>query len=128
MVAVSVLLVSVLVSQSCGLQAQGVTSQEAFDLIQENQGNPGFIIVDVRTSSEYRAAHIRGALNIDVRLSSFGAALELLSKDDTYLVYCRTGNRSRNALCQMEKLGFSNTYHLSDGITEWVGAGFPVSN
>ncbi|MFU8796783.1 MAG: rhodanese-like domain-containing protein [Dehalococcoidia bacterium] len=126
-IVLSVFFITGQVTRSCGSQAQSVTSQEAFDLIQENQGNSGFIILDVRTSSEYSAGHIKGALNIDVRLPSFGAALELLSKDDTYLVYCRTGNRSRNALCQMEELGLPNTYHLSNGITEWVGAGFPVS-
>ena len=130
MVAVSVLSVCVLetqVTRSCGFQTQDVTSQQAFDLIQENQGNPGFIILDVRTSSEYHDGHIEGALNIDVNRTSFREELEQLSKNDTYLVYCRTGNRSRTALCEMEKLGFSNTYHLSNGITEWVGAEFPVS-
>ena len=129
-VAVSVLSVAVLagqVTRSCGSQAQGVTSQEAFDLIRENQENPGFIILDVRTSSEYRAGHIEGALNIDVNLASFREELEQLSKNDTYLVYCRTGNRSGTALCEMENLGFSSIYHLVNGITEWVGAGFPAS-
>ena len=126
-IVLSVFFITGQVTQSCGSQAQSVTSQEAFDLIQENQGNPGFIILDVRTASEYRAGHIEGALNTDVRLTSFREELERLSKTDTYLVYCRTGNRSRTALCQMEKLGFSSTYHLSNGITEWVGAALPVS-
>jgi rhodanese-related sulfurtransferase len=108
------------------LQVQDVTSQEAFDLIQENHGNPDFIILDVRTSSEFHDGHIEGALNIDVNLPSFSEELEQLDKNATYLVYCRSGNRSRTALRIMDDLGFTRVYHLKNGITEWVDAGLPV--
>ena len=109
------------------LQVLDVTSQEAFDLIQKNHGNPGFIILDVRTSSEFQERHIDGALNIDVNLPSFSEELEQLDRNGTYLVYCRSGNRSRTALAIMEDLGFTRIYHLTNGITEWVDAGLPVS-
>ena len=109
------------------LQVQDVTSQEAFDLIQENHGNPDFIILDVRTSLEFHDGHIEGALNIDVNLPSFSEELEQLDRNDTYLVYCRSGNRSRTALGIMEDLGFTRIYHLANGITDWVDAGLPVS-
>ena len=108
------------------LQMQDVTSQEAFDLIQENQGNPDFIILDVRTSSEFHDGHIEGALNIDVNLPSFSEELEQLDKNATYLVYCRSGNRSRTALRIMDDLAFTRAYHLTNGIIEWVDAGLPV--
>jgi rhodanese-related sulfurtransferase len=109
------------------LQVQDVTSQEAFDLIQENHGNPDFIILDVRTSSEFHDGHIEGALNIDVNLPSFSEELEQLDRNATYLVYCRSGSRSRTALRIMDDLGFTSAYHLANGITEWVDAGLPVS-
>jgi len=109
------------------LQVQDVTSQEAFDLIQENHGNPDFIILDVRTSSEFHDGHIEGALNIDASLPSFSEELEQLDRNATYLVYCRSGNRSRTALRIMDDLGFTRAYHLANGITEWVDAGLPVS-
>jgi len=109
------------------LQVLDVTSQEAFDLIQKNHGNPDFIILDVRTSSEFQDRHIEGALNIDVNLPSFSEELEQLDRSGTYLVYCRSGNRSRTALAIMEDLGFTRIYHLANGITEWVDAGLPVS-
>ncbi len=131
LVAVGVLGVFLLATQitkSCGFQAQDLTPQEAFDLMQENRDSPGFIILDVRTPAEYRHGHIEGALNIDVNLTSFREELEKLGKENAYLVYCRTGNRSRTALCEMEKLGFERTYHLAGGIRGWVGAGLPVSN
>ncbi len=109
------------------LQVLDVTSQEAFDLIQKNHGNPDFVILDVRTSSEFQDRHIDGALNIDVNLPSFSEELEQLDRNGTYLVYCRSGNRSRTALAIMEDLGFTRIYHLTNGITEWVDAGLPVS-
>ncbi len=108
------------------LQVQDVTSQEAFDLMQENLGNPDFIILDVRTSSEFHDGHIEGALNIDVNLPSFSEELEQLDKNATYLVYCRSGNRSRTALRIMDDLAFTRAYHLTNGITEWVDAGLPI--
>jgi len=109
------------------LQVLDVTSQEAFDLIQKNHGNPDFIILDVRTSSEFQDRHIEGALNIDVNLPSFSEELEQLDRNGTYLVYCRSGNRSRTALAIMDDLGFTRIYHLTNGITEWVDAGLPVA-
>lgn len=106
---------------------QDVTSQEAFNLIQENKNNLDFIILDVRTASEFYDGHIEGALNIDVNLPSFREEMAKLNKNDTYLVYCRTGNRSRTALRKMEELGFTHIYHIANGITEWITAGLPVS-
>jgi len=135
--AVAVLVAFVSVISGCTLEGQGtpsdtlqvqeVTSQEAFDLIQENHGNPDFVIFDVRTSSEFHDGHIEGALNIDVNLPSFSEELEQLASNDTYLVYCRSGNRSRTALAIMEDLGFTRIYHPANGVTEWVDAGLPVS-
>ena len=109
------------------LEIQEVTSQEAFDLIQENDGNADVIILDVRTASEFQAGHIEGALSIDVNLPSFSEELEQLDRNATYLVYCRSGNRSRTALAIMEDLGFTHIYHLANGITEWERMGLPVS-
>ena len=109
------------------LEVQEVTYQEAFDLMQENHGNPDFVILDVRTSQEFHNGHIEGALSIDVNLPSFSAELEQLDRNAIYLVYCRSGNRSRTALAIMEDLGFTSIYHLTNGITEWVDAGLPVS-
>jgi rhodanese-related sulfurtransferase len=107
-------------------QAQDVTPQEAFNLIQENKDNPDFVILDVRTLSEFTDGHIAGALNIDVNLLSFRGEIAKLNRNDSYLVYCRTGNRSRTALAIMGELGFTHIYHLKSGITEWTGSGLPV--
>ena len=109
------------------LEVHEVTSEEAFNLIQENHGNPDFIILDVRTPSEFHDGHIEGGLSIDVNQPSFSEELEQLDRNATYLVYCRSGNRSRTALAVMDDLGFTRVYHLTNGITEWVDIGLPVN-
>jgi rhodanese-related sulfurtransferase len=106
---------------------QDVTSQTAFDLIQKNKSNPDFVILDVRTASEFFSGHIEGALNIDVNLTSFREEVGKLNKNSTCLVYCRTGNRSKSAIRIMQESGFTHIYHLVNGITEWIAAGLPVS-
>ncbi len=101
-------------------------SQEAFQLIQENRENPDFMIIDVRTEEEYAAGHIEGAVNINVGRLSFSEEIGKLDRDDIYLVYCRTGNRSYGAVTMMQEMGFQTIYHLVYGITEWISTGLPV--
>jgi rhodanese-related sulfurtransferase len=107
-------------------QVPNITSQQAFNLIQENQKKSDFVILDVRTAAEFTEGHIANSVNIDVNLPAFRENVNKLKKSDTYLVYCRTGNRSQTALRIMVESGFTRLYHLEKGITEWTGAGLPV--
>ena len=103
-----------------------VTPREAFELVQLNKANPAFVILDVRTPAEFVAGHLERALNIDVSTPDFESAAGKLNRSATYLVYCRTGNRSLTALAGMKRLGFRFIYHLEAGITAWEAAGYPV--
>ena len=104
-----------------------VTSQEAFTLIQNNQNNPDFVILDVRTSEEFADGHIEKAIKIDFYLETFRDELDDLDKSKTYLIYCRSGNRSGRALVMMEELGFQEAYNISDGIIGWEAVGLPLT-
>ena len=73
---------------------ENVTPQEAFTLIQENQNNPEFVILDVRTPEEFAEGHIGNALIIDYYSETFRDDVNKLDKDKPYLIYCRSGNRS----------------------------------
>ena len=107
-------------------QIYDVTTNKAYDLIQENAGNPDFIILDVRTEEEYDGGYIEGAINIDYYSEDFSAQLETQDKDKAYLIYCGTGRRSAGARDIMAELGFREVYNMSRGITEWERQGFPV--
>ena len=107
-------------------QIYDVTTDKAYDLIQENADNTDFIIVDVRTPEEYDSGYIEGAMNIDYYSENFSAQLEDLDKDKAYLIYCRTGRRSAGARDIMAELGFREVYNMSGGIVEWEAEGLPV--
>jgi len=107
--------------------SQRVSVSEAIGLIQANEGNPDFVILDVRTSSEYAAGHIESAMNLDYYSNSFQHDLGMLDKEKTYLVYCLTGYRSGLAMDMMEDLGFEYVYGLSGGVEDWQFHGWPLA-
>ncbi len=103
-----------------------VTVQEASDLIQQNKGNPDFQIIDVRTPEEFNDGHIENAVLIDFYSENFKDELAQLDREKTYFVYCRSGNRSGQAVAIMSEMGFQEVYNLSAGIIDWIAQGFPV--
>jgi len=106
---------------------EDITPQEALTLIQENQDNPDFVILDVRTPQEFAEAHLEDAINLDVRSETFRDELDKLDKNNTYLVYCRSGGRSRNALNIMAELNFREAYNMLGGIIQWEREGLPTT-
>ena len=99
---------------------------EAYTLIQNNKSNPDFVIFDVRTPSEYASGHIENAVNLDYYDDAFEETLDTYDRNKTYLIYCRTGNRSAAAMKIMKNLGFTNVYNMQGGINVWISAGYPV--
>ncbi|ADJ26302.1 Rhodanese domain protein [Dehalogenimonas lykanthroporepellens BL-DC-9] len=99
---------------------------EARTMIQENLGQTDFVLLDVRTPSEFAAGHIEGAVLLDFNSGNFQAEAEKLDKNKRYLVYCRTSNRSGQAVNLMKNLGFMEVYDLDGGIVAWEAAGYPV--
>ena len=83
------------------------------------------VLIDVRTPREHEAGSIAGTThNINVSSSDFKEKLGKLDKKATYLVYCRSGGRSRRALGIMESMGFTNIYDLTGGYLGWSKAGY----
>jgi len=66
------------------------------------------VIIDVRTPAEFAGGHLEGALNIDVQSPAFAAQVSALDPDADYFIYCRSGNRSGQAIVQMSNMGFSS--------------------
>ncbi len=106
---------------------ENVTPQEAFTLIQENQNNPAFVIIDVRTQEEFAEGHIENAVIIDYYSETFRDDINQLDKSKTYFIYCRSGNRSGKALNIMAGLGFQEVYNMLGGIIEWNAEGLPTT-
>lgn len=103
-----------------------INAEKAERLVSQNSGNPDFMIIDVRTPPENREARFHGSLLLDISSPGFVTSLQRLDRSKAYLVYCRSGNRSSNAMGLMERSGFSRVYNLKSGIIEWQAKGYPV--
>ena len=105
---------------------EDVTAEQAFRLIEENKNDPDLLIIDVRTPQEYTDGHIEHAINMDFNSGAFSDEVRKLDRTKKYLVYCRSGSRSRGAISEMTQLGFEQVYHLYVGIVGWSDAGYPL--
>lgn len=73
-------------------------------------------ILDVRTQEEYDEGHLPDATLIDFYSTDFEEKLSTLDRNKTYLVYCRSGNRSGQTMNMMKEAGFLQVYNLSGGV------------
>ena len=92
-----------------------ITAEEARALMDAEEG---YIILDVRTQEEYDAGHIPGAVLIPHTEIAQRAETELPDKDQLILIYCRSGNRSRQAAEILVELGYTNIREFG-GINSW---------
>lgn len=92
-----------------------VDAEEARELM-DTEGD--YAIVDARTQSEYDEGHIPGAVLIPHDSVAQLAEDELPDKDQLILVYCRSGNRSKQAAGALAELGYTNVVEFG-GINSW---------
>jgi phage shock protein E len=126
--ALSLLVVGVLsglLLTSCGDSATDVDTTIADPASVVSQIEDGATVIDVRTSEEFASGHVADALNIDVSSGSFEDQVEQLDPAAEYVVYCRSGNRSTQAMEKMADLGFED---LTNGgaFANLAAAGAPV--
>ena len=96
-----------------------VSAPDAYQLYQD-----GVFVLDVRTPEEYQDGQIPGATLIP--LEQLGARTGELPQNETILVYCRSGNRSLQAVYLLENAGFERVHSLDRGINNWVQHGYEV--
>lgn len=90
------------------LALAGCASAEPAELSEDT------VIIDVRTPAEFASGHLEGAVNIDVQSPDFAAQIMELDPSGEYFVYCRSGNRSGQAIAQMTQMGFDGN-NLTNG-------------
>jgi rhodanese-related sulfurtransferase len=90
-------------------------------------GDRSLVLLDVRTPAEFAEGHLPGAVNIPhTEIAARIAELEK-SKGQDIVVYCRSGNRSEQALGVLHKAGFERLFHLKGDYLGWSGEKRPVS-
>lgn len=114
---------AVLLLTGCGASRQPagsyrqVGTEEAVAIMAEETD---YILLDVRTQEEYAQAHIPGAICIPNEAIGSDEIPELPNQDQLILVYCRSGNRSKQASEKLAKLGYTNIVEFG-GINTWTG-------
>lgn len=115
-------LMALLLLAGCGAQSEESTyrqinAEEAATMMEEESS---YIILDVRTAQEYSEKHIPGAINIPNETINTEDIPEMPDKEQLILVYCRSGNRSKQAAEKLVKLGYTNIVEFG-GINDWMG-------
>jgi len=87
-----------------------------------------YLIVDVRTASEFNQGHIAGAINIDMSGSNFEELIKkATAKNKSIAIYCRSGRRSKAALPSIAALKLQ-IVELNNGVISWQQAGYTLTN
>ena len=94
-----------------------ITMEDAKQIFQE-KGD--YLIVDVRRADEFAEGHIPGAINIANEDIVSAEPAELQDKDQMIYVYCRSGNRSKQASAKLAAMGYTNIVEFG-GILDWTG-------
>lgn len=102
-------------SVSSGSGYTKITPQKAKEMLDKD---PAIILIDVRTQSEYDEGHISNAILLPNETIGTVQPTQLPDKKATILVYCRSGNRSKQAADKLIKMGYQHVYDFG-GITSW---------
>ena len=94
-----------------------ISQEEAKEMMAKDDGH---VVVDVRRQDEYDAGHIPGAILIPNESIGCDSPEALPDYDQIILIYCRTGNRSKQAAQKLASMGYTNIYEFG-GITTWTG-------
>ncbi len=116
------LMLSALLLTGCGAspKANGYTQISTEDAAALMESEENYIILDVRTPEEFAEGHIPDAINLPNESIGTEELPQLPEKDQLILVYCRSGNRSKQASEKLAELGYTNIQEFG-GINSWTG-------
>ena len=104
----------------CGKKEMSYTQISMEEAVSMMNTETDYIILDVRTPEEFADRHIPNAINIPNEVIGTEELAELPEKEQLILVYCRSGNRSKQASEKLVALGYTNIYEFG-GINDWTG-------
>jgi len=101
------------------------------DVVDKIKNKENIVLLDVRTSEEYRENHLENALLLPVQelspqsLANIGLGED--AKDKEIVIYCRSGARSKTAYDIMKSLGYTNIKSIAGGMVHWEEDGYPFT-
>ncbi len=102
---------------------ENVTPDQAERVMKENKDA---VILDIRTSDEFKEGHIAGAKNVDFLADDFAEKVAKLDPSKPIVLHCASGGRSTRALEKLKDAKLTKIYHLDGGFAAWKEAGKPV--
>lgn len=99
----------------CAASGDVISAEEAKKIMDQN---PEALILDVRTEEEYEEGHIPSAKLLPLDEVKSRAEAELTDKEQTILIYCRSGARAGEAVQILQDLGYADV-HQFGGILSW---------
>lgn len=119
---IALLTVSCTASFEKNVYGEGNVTSVTVEVFADTIASPSVQLVDVRTPQEFNEGNIQGSINIDVMTGHFGEdAIKLLDKERPVAVYCRSGNRSKNAAKMLSMMGY-DVIELDKGYKAWSEA------
>ena len=122
LIVITILILTIILT-GCGIKTgdnvkntyESISAEQAKKIIDEQSG---FIILDVRTKEEYDQGHIPDAVPSPNEITGTDEIAVLPDKEQLILVYCRSGNRSKQAAAKLVNLGYTNVREFG-GIIDW---------
>ncbi|MDD3688091.1 MAG: rhodanese-like domain-containing protein [Bacteroidales bacterium] len=104
-----------------------ITPTQAKDTIEAYIDKDWFVILDVRTASEYNTMHLDQGVLLNFNSGVFSTEVAKFDRNKVYLIHCASGSRSAQAKVIMQNLGFYRVYNMTGGINSWNGSGYPTT-
>ena len=119
-----IIALSMFATLACASETPQISPQELLSALKS--ANHNIVVLDVRSAEEYEDGHVSGAINTSH--DTVADNLNKLSqyKDNTVVVYCRSGRRAAFAENILAENGFKNLRHLTGDMNGWLKADLPV--
>ena len=107
-------------------EAPSISVQEFKNLMDKQESF--FEILDIRTTEEFLAGHIAGAVNSDRNKLEWMTPNKIDDPAVPIYVYCKAGSRGALATLRLIEMGYANVTNVDGGLKAWANAGYPMYN
>jgi phage shock protein E len=104
----SILIIGLVLAVFLGLKRLGLVSADnARKYLKE-----GALVVDVRSTQEFKTGHLSNAVNIPLGELQTGLPRRVSDKNQVLLLHCLSGTRSSIARRALKAMGYANVFNL----------------
>ena len=110
-------------------EAKSQTTEVTVEAVKKDMdAGRNFILLDVRTSEEFKAGHLPQAVNIPRGILEFMIGKHYPQKDAEIVLYCRTDARAALCAKTLSDMGYTDVKNLKGAFKAWGEAGYPIYN